>query len=88
METKSPGFYPEELAPTFRQMSQVETGAEFWQRRRELGLRIGELARLAGVSRVTIWRLETGKPVGRSSRRLVALALDRPELFGGSKKAA
>jgi DNA-binding XRE family transcriptional regulator len=48
------------------------------ERRLELGLTLRQVARRTGLSRSTLWRLESGMAVSRAARRLVAVALNVP----------
>ena len=52
------------------------TPAEWRGAREAAGLGVSQLARRAGVSRDSIWRLETTGRVSERVRRLVAYALD------------
>ncbi len=49
------------------------------RRRLALGLRVEDLAELAGLSSWTIWRLESGRGVKRKSRERVLQALRQVE---------
>jgi hypothetical protein len=51
------------------------TGEEWRALREASGLGVGQLARRAGVSTVTLWKLEHDRPVGEMATRLVYFAL-------------
>jgi transcriptional regulator with XRE-family HTH domain len=59
-------------------MPELATTPDIRERRRALGLKITDVARRTGLSRQTVWRFENGHSVCRSSRRLIAIALDLP----------
>lgn len=59
-------------------MPELVTPEGLRRRRCDLGLKTTDVARRTGLSRQTVWRFENGHSVCRSSRRLIAIALDLP----------